>query len=517
MFLHSPILALFSILSATLTFVLLVPRTEKYLLATRVVALSGAFTALAVGLSMGLTFDKSAVGYQYMSSIGFVSEYNSAFAIGVDGLSYVFLVLTLFTFPFLFLAAWNVNKFPHHFLAHLLAMEILLVLTFVTIDLFYFFVLFESLLIPMFILIGIWGARTRKVKAAYYFFLYTLFGSLFMLFGMIYLYHITGSLNYYVLLAETLDLKTQKILWVCFFMAFAVKMPLFPFHIWLPEAHVEAPTVGSMLLASLLLKLGGYGLLRFSLTFLNGASVFFAAAVATLAIAGVIYGSLSTMRQIDLKRIIAYSSVAHMNLVVLGIFAFNRIGIDGAIYLMVAHGVVSAALFFCVGVVYDRTHTRLLRYYGGLVTVMPLFASFFFVFNLANMGFPGTPNFVGELLLLAGVYKQAPALSFFAGAGIVFSAAYCTALHARTCFGTLKTTYIQQFTDTSRREVAILAGLSVAALILGLRTDFVISYLEAAVWNISHYGDSAQSAAFFTVAATTKSVGTANLGKFIHK
>lgn len=272
-----------------------------------------------------------------------------------------------------------------------------------------------------------------------------------------------------------------------------------------------------MLLASLLLKLGGYGLLRFSLTFLNGASIFFAAAVATLAIAGVIYGSLSTMRQIDLKRIIAYSSVAHMNLVVLGIFAFNRIGIDGAIYLMVAHGVVSAALFFCVGVVYDRTHTRLLRYYGGLVTVMPLFASFFFVFNLANMGFPGTPNFVGELLLLAGVYKQAPALSFFAGAGIVFSAAYCTALHARTCFGTLKTTYIQQFTDTNRREVAILAGLSIAALILGLRTDFVISYLEAAVWNISHYGDNAQAAAFFTVAVNTKSVGTDNLGKFTHQ
>jgi len=239
--------------------------------------------------------------------------------------------------------------------------------------------------------------------------------------------------------------------------------------------------VGSMLLASLLLKLGGYGLLRFSLTFLAGASVFFTAAVATLAIAGVVYGSLSTMRQIDLKRIIAYSSVAHMNLVALGIFAFNRVGIDGSIYLMVAHGVVSAALFFCVGVVYDRTHTRLLRYYGGLVTVMPIFAAFFFIFNLANMGFPGTPNFIGELLLLAGVYKQAPAISFFAGAGIVFSAAYCTALHARTCFGTLKTTYIHQFTDTNRREAVVLGGLAVAALLLGLRTDFVLTFLEAVV------------------------------------
>jgi NADH-quinone oxidoreductase subunit M len=454
--------------------------------------------ALAVGLAMGLSFDKAAVGYQFMSTVGTVAEYNSAFAFGVDGLSYVFLVLTLFTFPFLFLAAWNVTKSPRHFLAHLVAIEILLVLTFVTIDLFYFFVLFESLLIPMFLLIGGWGARTRKIKAAYYFFLYTLFGSLFMLFGMIYLYQMTGSLNYYVLLAETLDLKTQKLLWLCFFLAFAVKMPLFPFHIWLPEAHVEAPTVGSMLLASLLLKLGGYGLLRFSLTFLGAASTFFTAAVATLAIAGVIYGSLSTLRQIDLKRIIAYSSVAHMNLVALGIFSFNRVGIDGSIYLMVAHGVVSAALFFCVGVIYDRTHTRLLRYYGGLVTVMPLFASFFFIFNLANMGFPGTPNFVGELLLLAGVYKQAPAISFFAGAGIVFSAAYSTALHARTCFGTLKTIYIRQFTDMNRREATVLGGLALAALLLGLRTDFVISYLEAVVWSISHYSECAHAATPFS-------------------
>jgi NADH-quinone oxidoreductase subunit M len=485
MFIASPLFGLITILCTALLFVLFAPRSVAGLRIVRLASLIGSLGALAAALLMSFSFDKAAVGYQFMSSVGFIADYNSAFALGVDGLSYVFLVLTLFTFPFLFLAAWNVTKFPNHFLAHLLAMEILLVLTFVTIDLFYFFVLFESLLIPMFILIGGWGARTRKIKAAYYFFLYTLFGSLFMLFGMIYLYHITGSLNYYVLLTESLDIKTQKLLWLCFFMAFAVKMPLFPFHIWLPEAHVEAPTVGSMLLASLLLKLGGYGLLRFSLTFLGGASIFFAAAVAAVSIAGVIYGSLSTMRQIDLKRIIAYSSVAHMNLVALGIFSFNRIGIDGAIYLMVAHGVVSAALFFCVGVVYDRTHTRLLRYYGGLTTVMPLFASSFFIFNLANMGFPGTPNFIGEILLLAGVYQQAPAVSFFAGAGVVFSAAYCTALHARTCFGTLKTAYISQYTDANRREVAVLAGLAAAALVLGLRTDFVLSFLEAVVWSTS--------------------------------
>jgi len=360
-------------------------------------------------------------------------------------------------------------------------MEILLVLTFVTIDLFYFFVLFESLLIPMFILIGGWGARTRKIKAAYYFFLYTLFGSLFMLFGMIYLYQVTGSLNYYVLLSENLDIKTQKLLWLCFFLAFAVKMPLFPFHIWLPEAHVEAPTVGSMLLASLLLKLGGYGLLRFSLTLLGSASVFFTATVAMLAIAGVVYGSLSTMRQIDLKRIIAYSSVAHMNLVALGIFSFNRVGIEGSIYLMVAHGVVSAALFFCVGVLYDRTHTRLLRYYGGLVTVMPVFAAFFFLFNLANMGFPGTPNFVGELLMLAGVYTLSAFLALPAALGVVFSAAYCTTLFARVDFGPLKTQYIRNFIDANRREVTILGSFLGISLFLGVRSDLALAFLETVV------------------------------------
>ena len=409
---------------------------------------------------------------------------NLTLSLGVDGLSMVFLLLTLFVFPICFAAAWNVSKHPRSFFAYLLAMEILLVLTFTTLDLFYFYVFFESLLIPMFILIGVWGARERKIKAAYLFFLYTLFGSLIMLFGVLYLYMITGSTNYTVLLDATLDAEQQRLIWLCFFMAFAVKMPLYPFHIWLPEAHVEAPTVGSMLLASLLLKLGGYGFLRFSLPMLQEGSNYFNPLVSTLALLGVVYGSLSTIRQIDLKRVIAYSSVAHMNLVMLGLFSYNQQGIEGAVYLMVGHGVVSTALFFCVGVLYDRYHSRLLRYYGGLVTTMPLFTFFFFAFTLANMSFPGTSNFLGELLLFVGVFAKNTTTLLFSTAGIVLSAVYSVWLFNRVAFGTLKITYIEKFTDLTVREFLVLTTLLIAMLILGLNANFLLDFVHVFAENL---------------------------------
>lgn len=478
-FLQNPLAIISFLLAVTLGFTVVLP--ARNLVAIRYVILSSSLLSLFMGVIACLAFDKSSAGFQFLATLNFIPEYNLGFTLGADGLSMVFLLLTLFIFPILFLSAWSVVQQPKQFWNYLLAMELLLVLTFSTLDILYFFVLFESLLIPMFILIGVWGARERKIKAAYYFFLYTLFGSLFMLFGIFYLYFLTGSTNYFVLLNSQLAGEQQKLIWLCFFLAFAVKMPLFPLHIWLPEAHVEAPTVGSMLLASLLLKLGGYGFLRFSLTFLSEGSSQYAPLVSTCALLGVIYGSLSTVRQIDLKRIIAYSSVAHMNLVMLGLFSYNQQGLEGAIYLMVGHGVVSAALFFCVGVLYDRHHSRLLRYYGGVVTVMPLFCSMFFAFTLANMSFPGTSNFLGELLVFLGIFAGNSTVLLFSTAGIVLGAVYSTWLFNRVAFGTLKTTYISEFTDLNRREFLVLLSLLIPMVILGLTASFVLDFVHLPV------------------------------------
>jgi len=302
-----------------------------------------------------------------------------------------------------------------------------------------------------------------------------------MLGGIFYLYLLTGSTHYLVLLSTTLQEGQVQIIWLCFFLAFAVKMPLFPLHIWLPEAHVEAPTVGSMLLASLLLKLGGYGFLRFSLTLLAEGFTTYSNLVAAFSLLGVIYGSLSTIRQIDLKRIIAYSSVAHMNMVMLGLASANQQGLDGAIYLMIGHGVVSAALFFCIGVLYDRYHSRLLRYYGGLVTVMPLFASLFFAFTLANMGFPGTSNFLGEILLFLGIFAASSAVLLLATAGIVLAAIYSVWLYNRIIFGALKTEYIGEFADLTRREGGILLLLLLPMLLLGVIAPPILDYASLPV------------------------------------
>jgi len=477
LFFNNPLACIIFVLFAG--FIVAQALPEERVDAIRLWCLDISLIALLLGVLSCLSFNQSMLGFQFLFRIENIPALNNlTFTLGADGLSMIFLLLTLLVFPICFVSSWAVAKKSKSFFVYLLAMELLLALTFTTLDLFYFFVFFESLLIPMFILIGVWGARERKIKAAYLFFLYTLFGSLIMLFGVIYLYLITGSTNYFVLLNTSLDVDQQKLIWLCFFMAFAIKMPLFPFHIWLPEAHVEAPTVGSMLLASLLLKLGGYGFLRFSLSMLQEGSLYYNSLVSTLALLGVVYGSLSTIRQIDLKRVIAYSSVAHMNLVMLGLFSGSQQGIEGAIYLMVGHGVVSAALFFCVGVLYDRYHSRLIRYYGGLVTVMPLFSFFFFSFTLANMSFPGTSNFIGELLLFLGVFSKNSTVLLFSTLGVVLSAVYSVWLFNRVVFGTLKTRFISRFTEMTRREAAILASLLIPMVILGVSANFILVFLH---------------------------------------
>ena len=397
------------------------------------------------------------------------------FVYGLDGVSVTFIILTTFIFGLIAMINVDMTKHKKSFLLTLLAVEVLLVITFISLDILFFYIFFEAILIPMFILIGVWGARERKIKAAYYFFMYTLLGSIFMLFAILNIYFICGTTHYDALASTPFEFNDQILLWVCLFIAFAVKVPSFPFHVWLPEAHVEAPTIGSVILASLLLKLGGYGFMRFMIPILPLACETLRPVVYGIAILSILYASLAAIRQIDLKKIIAYSSVAHMNVVVLGLFANNTQGVDGGFYLMIAHGVVSGALFFCVGVLYDRYHTRLIRYYGGLVQTMPIFTIIFFVFTLANMGFPGTANFIGELLVFVGLFQTNIAVMIMSATGVVLSAVYSIWLFGRVCFGTLKVKYIGRYIDITLNECLILVPLLVGAIGLGLNSQLLIT------------------------------------------
>lgn len=368
-----------------------------------------------------------------------LNKFNSIqFAIGIDGISIFFIILVLFLMPICLLISYNsVKKNAVLYVTVFFFLQLILIGVFAILDIFFFYVLFEAVLVPMYLIIGIWGSRERKIKAAYHFFMYTLFGSLFMLVGIALVHFQIGTTHLLIALIIKYSYQRQLFIWMSFFLALAIKVPMVPAHLWLPEAHVEAPTSGSVLLAGILLKLGTYGFLRFLIPLFPYASIYFIPFIYMLCVIGIVYTSLTTLRQIDLKKIIAYSSIAHMNFAVLGIFSFNLQGIEGSLFLMLSHGIVSSALFICVGILYDRYHTRLVLYYGGLAYNMPMFSFFFFLFTLANLSLPGTSSFIGEFLILLGIFQTNTFVTCAASLSIVLGAVYSIWLFNRIVFGAL--------------------------------------------------------------------------------
>lgn len=467
-----PVLGVFSLLCVN---------SHKELLQKKI-ALGFSISTFLISLLLWVFFDKSTGMFQYVVTIPWLPHLNINFILGVDGISLFFIILTTLLVFLCFLVSWDsVKKNVKEYLIYFFLIEFFLLASFFVLDILLFYFFFESILIPMFLIIGIWGSRERKVKAAYYFFFFTLASSSFMLVSVGYIWGQVGTTSYEILLSYNFSELEQKILWFAFFLSFATKMPMVPFHLWLPEAHVEAPTAGSIILAGILLKLGTYGFIRYSLPLFPKACFYFSPLVYTLAVISIIYSSLIAIRQSDLKRVIAYTSIAHMNLVVLGIFSFNVIGIEGALIQSISHGFVSSALFFIIGIIYDRHHTRIINYYGGLVHVMPLYSSMFLFFSLANMGFPGTSSFVGELLILMGIFKINTTVSVLAATGVVISGAYSLWLCNRIIYGNLKTVYMSYFVDLNKREFVVLMTLFVCTLVTGLCPDIILESTHMSV------------------------------------
>lgn len=423
------------------------------------------------------------LGVQDWDSVVQAYTQSSLGSIGLDGISLFFVLLTTFLIPICLLVS-NVESQVKEYTIAFLILESLMLALFSVLDLFLFYIFFESVLIPLFVIIGVWGSRQRKVRAAYQFFLYTLAGSLLMLLAVLLIYLQAGSLDLQVLYTTPFTEERQLLLWCAFFASFAVKVPMVPVHIWLPEAHVEAPTAGSVLLAGIMLKLGTYGFLRFSIPLFPSACQYFTPLVSTLSVIAIVYTSATTCRQVDLKKIIAYSSVAHMNFVTLGLFTLNAQGVSGSILLMISHGLVSPALFLLIGSLYDRHKTRTLKYFSGLATTMPIFAIFFVFFTMANISLPGTSSFVGEFLLLTGAFENNTFASIFATTGIITGAAYALWLCNRLLYGLPKPSYISGRSDLSRRETWIVLPFFVLVLFLGVYPSPLIEAIEVSVGNV---------------------------------
>ncbi|AGB70793.1 MULTISPECIES: NADH-quinone oxidoreductase subunit M [Rhizobium] len=431
------------------------------------ISLATTIVTFIVSLFVWIWFDNANPGFQLVEKHEWLTG-GISYHMGVDGISMLFVILSTFLMPFCVLASWlSVEKRLKDYMIAFLVLETMMVGVFTSLDIVLFYVFFEAGLIPMFLIIGVWGGKDR-VYASYKFFLYTLLGSVLMLLAIMAMYWQAGTTDIPTLLAYKFPPQLQTWLWLAFFASFAVKMPMWPVHTWLPDAHVQAPTAGSVILAGILLKLGGYGLIRFSLGMFPNASEYFAPLVFALSVIAIIYTSLVAMMQDDIKKLIAYSSVAHMGYVTMGIFAANQQGVQGAIFQMLSHGIVSGALFLCVGVIYDRTHTREIAAYGGLVNNMPKYAVAMMVFTMANVGLPGTSGFIGEFLTLIGVFRANTWVALFAATGVILSAAYALWLYRRVIFGALEKENLKKLLDLSPREQLILYPLIALTILFGV-------------------------------------------------
>ncbi len=438
-----------------------------------------------LSLEVGTSEFQQIVEINFVNLIGAPHLLNWNIQFGIDGISIMFILLTTLLIPICILSSWDSVKFQRkEFFILILSIEILLIGVFTVLDLLGFYVLFESVLIPMFLIIGVWGAREQKITASYYFFFYTLIGSVLMLLSIIYIYYITGTTDYQTLLGINFDSSVQNLLFLGFFASLAVKIPKFPFHVWLPQAHVEAPLAGSVLLAGVLIKLGSYGLIRFTLPLLPSACIYYTPLVYTLGVLAIIYASFTTLRQTDLKRIIAYSSVSHMGVVSLAIFTFSVIGLEGSIFLQISHGLVSSALFIVVTILYDRHHTRLVKYYRGVAITMPLFATIFLIFTLANIAVPLSCNFIGEFLSLLATFNYNAFIGILASSSMILSACYALFLYNRVCFGSMSLYLVNSHDiskDITRREFLVLTPLIILTIFLGVYPNIILTSLHPSV------------------------------------
>ena len=483
---HLPLLSIttFMPLVGALAILLLRGGEEETARIARWIALWVSLATFAVSVEVWAAFDPSRADFQLIEKADWLPDFNIGYRMGIDGISLFFVLLSTFLTPICVLASWfAVTRRVKEYMIAFLVLETLMVGMFCALDFIVFYMFFEGVLIPMFLIIGVWGGP-RRVYAAFKFFLYTLLGSVLMLLAILAIYFATGTTDITEALAYNFPPNLQIWLWLAFFASFAVKVPMWPVHTWLPDAHVEAPTAGSVILAGVLLKMGGYGFIRFSLPMFPDASATFAPLVYTLSVVAIIYTSLVALAQEDMKKLIAYSSVAHMGFVTIGIFTVTPEGLQGAMIQMLSHGVVSAALFLCVGVIYDRLHTREIARYGGLVNNMPRYALAFMIFMLASVGLPGTSGFVGEFLSLIGAYQVNTWVAFLATTGLILGAAYMLYLYRRVVFGTITKDDVRTMLDLSPREVLIFAPMIAVVLWMGIYPSSFLRPMQPSLANL---------------------------------